>query len=665
MKKIIAAALCFITLISAVCGSACGKSEKVDNKASKHVDNSVSTEYDFIKNGTTEYSLVLPKAISKTVETAKKEFVYLFEKATGIKIKTVTDEGLTHSAENKYVSLGDTTLLSSAGIEKNSAELGLDGCRVLTKDKTIFCFGGGDSGTLNSVYFFMERTFNYETYWKDCVEIDTGVTDLKLSAYDVTEIPDIPQRASGHGYVSDTTASYDANMFVQRMKMSPNMNEFIMTMHSEFDNPNSTSKSFHNSLICFPRATYENEHSAWYSSNGDQLCYTAHGNVDEFKAMTEEAAKKVENSLKIYTPEKYPFKNTISISMEDNTNCCTCDSCKALKNAYGVESAAVIIFINRVGELVERWMNDPANASYKRDDFHIIFFAYENFVEPPVNYDEKRGVYKPKDEKVTLRDNVGVYLAPINWDYQQSPYSETNETGRKVVDAWGDISDYIYLWTYSTNFMYYMYMYDSTNFYNEGYAYLASKNVKYIFNQSQWNQAGAATAWHILKFYLESKLSWNSSLDAKVLTDNYFKAMYRDAAPTMRAIYEDMRLHLAKVCADNNLYAVRSIYMKIENKNMWQMPTLTAWMDRFDSAIETVKRYKELDKDLYDAIVNRIELEWISPAYIAMKLHSQSFEKSTRLDIINRFEKVVIKNGMIKVSDIGGTGIETVFDSLK
>ena len=61
-----------------------------------------------VKNGNTEYKLVLPETQGKYITAAESEFRTFFQEATGINIKTVTEsgEGLTHNASDKYISIG-------------------------------------------------------------------------------------------------------------------------------------------------------------------------------------------------------------------------------------------------------------------------------------------------------------------------------------------------------------------------------------------------------------------------------------------------------------------------------------------------------------------------------------------------------------------------------
>ena len=154
-----------------------------------HIYNATDTKDYLVRNGKTEYKLVIPATTTASLRTARTEFVDLFEDATGITLTVVTDNQVTDASTGKYISLGDTTLLEKSGIKIDYYELTADGHRIVTKDDDIYLCGGADEGTVFSVYTFMNLTFNYETYYFDCMEIEK-TSEKKLKNYDVTDIPD-------------------------------------------------------------------------------------------------------------------------------------------------------------------------------------------------------------------------------------------------------------------------------------------------------------------------------------------------------------------------------------------------------------------------------------------------------------------------------------------
>ena len=172
-KRIISFILAFATCCTFL--SACDKessaqeayvAKKYTYTDGVHDFTAPETEEYLVRNGNTEYSLVLPEKQGKFITVAESEFKTFFKQATGINIKTIaeSDDGLTHNATNKYISIGETKMLDSADITMDYEKLGVEGVRIVTKDNTIYLVGGSDQGTLNAVYDFMQIVFNFEIY---------------------------------------------------------------------------------------------------------------------------------------------------------------------------------------------------------------------------------------------------------------------------------------------------------------------------------------------------------------------------------------------------------------------------------------------------------------------------------------------------------------------
>lgn len=664
-KKTIQRALSLLLAAFSVVGVAagCKKKKKTSDErpvvkseytTGTHVYTATETNSVMVQNGASEYVVVIPADADETIYKAKDEFIWLFEKATNAKLRWRFDGDLTHSASEKYISIGETSLLASTGVDKEISRLGSDGHRIVTKDNSVYLWGGTPKGSLYSVYTFMSVTFGFEQYYKDCYEIQTDVTNLKLRDYDVTDIPDIAIRTDNYGLYSDTSEDYDENNFATRMMMGTHRSDPIMPVFVKYDDPNASSSDIHNCDAYLPESTYKEDHPSWYSTGGQkQLCYTARGDETELELMIEECAKKVENSLKIFTPDKYPQKNVITLTIEDTSGGCRCSACEAEIEKYTTPCGAVIKFMNRMAAKVDEWMQQPENAAYKREDFKIIFFAYNDLTYAPCKWNADTQSWDPIDESVRCADNVGVYLAPIqSIEFQLSVYDEINKRGRENIDAWASITDSVYFWTYSTNFNAIMYPYDSMNFFNsEGYQYLASKNTKYIFNQAQHIQHGTGTGWHNLKMYLDAKLSWNTTLDVDQLVDDYFNAMFKEAAPIMKSLYLDMRAYIAYINKTYNKYQVKSVYTGIDRVEYWPLNTCLSWLDKCEVAWEAIEKYKTTDPKLYEKLYYHIGAEYLFPSNHILKKLTTSVPSDRKAEIIKKYKDIVAVTGADNKSD--------------
>lgn len=662
-----------VTLISA---GACKKEETPATETAEKVTYEGTHDYTapersdyLVKNGRTEYKLVLPAEQGKYIKMAKREFTYLFAQATGIGIAVIEDTGLTHDSEAKYISLGRTSLLSSSGIEADKKQLGTEGHKIVTKDNTIYLVGGSDEGTLFAVYTFMEINFNYDCFANDCISIDKNIAELKNRDYNVTDIPDIPVRFQDGGSMMHLDTSFDEYYPARMRELHPYWdNSYELTVYPEFGVYENGKKDTNTETV-FPRSSLYNAHSSWYSDNGRQMCYSAHGNEAEFRQMTQYAAAKVIDAF-IASPasENDPPEAVVTISCEDNTEGCTCRECAKYSTQYGTDSAALIVFFNEVGRLVDEWCKGVPTGDifggdgdisvmlreqsgigdiedrtpYIREDYHIIFFAYYMYTYAPCVYEN--GEARPIDERMKLRDNVGVWLANIYTDFTQSVYSELNKKEMNNIKGWASVTDFVWNYSYWINFRTYNWFYDFFSYFNEDtYRLMAANNTKTYYHQSS-NTMSVTTNFRQLGSYLNSKLGWNSSLKAADLTEKYFNAMYKEAAPVMKRLFLEERAHYVNMNNEYSLYTSYSCGKSVGDKKYFPLQTMYAFMNRCDEAMELIAKYKAIDNELYVSLSNHINMERISPMYWTLKHYADEIsvaEKNRLISVCEEMDKTL------------------------
>ena len=191
--RLICAVLSIITVVAVFPG--CSSDKNGGKKVNpNHNFSYEETDRYILRDGVTEYKVVAPKSDVIEMSYAKTELITIFEEATGVTLKSESDEGLVHTKEGKYISLGNTSLYKSSGIDADLSAIKEDGVRIITKDNTVYLLGGSAKGVLYAVYDFLKMNFGFETYYKDCYTLDKNVKNLKLMNYDVTDIPDIDYR---------------------------------------------------------------------------------------------------------------------------------------------------------------------------------------------------------------------------------------------------------------------------------------------------------------------------------------------------------------------------------------------------------------------------------------------------------------------------------------
>ena len=617
-----------------------------------------------VRNGNTEYKLVLPETQGKYIAAAESDFRTFFQEATGINIKTVTEsgEGLTHNASDKYISIGQTKLLESADLDIDYDSLGIEGVRIVTKDNNIYLVGGADEGSLYAVYDFMQIVFDFEIYYHDCWVINKA-TDVKLRQFDVTDIPDLPLRRNGWGNVAD-----NVNNIGFRFRSPYSFSDCLIPAGDE--EHGATPQSIHNSDNVLPSSYWKVEHPRWFSDAGGnlpQLCYTAHGDKREYNAMVEQIVKVFVSNLRDYPIADFPRHNYISLTMEDNWATCSCTACVNARYLYGNDTGAVIVLCNNVMERLQEEMQKPENIEYYRKDLKLVFFAYHNFVDAPATYSEKKGEYVPNHPDLQMREDVGVYFAQsTDMQYLVNIYDEQNQEAREICLKWASLTDNVYLWTYQINFLSYLTMHDSFNFYtSEAYQFYASLGADAFSNQGA-KQLKDLSNFNGLKAFLDYKLAWDSTLDEEKLTDEWFENMYGVTAPIMRELFNAERKHNLLIMNNSGNLSNFKLSVNMYKPTYWPLSTLRSWIDSCEKALAMAEdMYAKYEPQTYQMIKEHIDMEWVPSAYLILSLYESSYIPTEEYNgYLDYFDEVFLHLGSMTVNEPGAT-LASVINGLR
>ncbi len=613
-----------------------------------------------VKNSSTDYVLVLPSVLSAELKVAKEEFLYLFKLATGINIEAISEEDATLTENSKYISIGETSLYESVAASDESKLVPYEkysaGFKIFNKGKSIFLVGGNDYGSVYAVHEFMRLTFNYESYANNCLVIDENVKQKTLYNYDVEDIPDMKYYGVNYGVYEDAY-TYDQRMFKYRMRAAVKYNEQCIPLYRP-DDPNytrSAAVATHTALTLVPIDYYNDQtkypdhyHPNWFSTaskgtkDNSQLCFTARGDKAEYDQLVDAVAEGFILGLKRNKAEETPLKVILTVGSEDNGNHCTCAACKEVIEKYGARSTLNILLLNDVIPKVEAWMQKEENAAYKRDNIKYSFIAYEALEEAPTKYNAQTGKYETTNGLVLHEKLVPTICSMNNVDFQQAFYSDANkEKQLKIYDSWKDITGEILLYTYSTNFRNPSYMYDSFSFYtNEFYRYFAEMNVQMFYNESQSGTTGAMSTFHSLKLYIDSKLTWNCNLNIEELVDNFFNAMYKDAAPQMREIFYKHRMINHQAIDKGGFYTYRSVFYGVNNKKYYELASLLSLLQDYEKAYADIEKYKTTDLELYNDLHFHISQEFVSPAVMVLDLFMDDLKVEEARAILEHFKTV-------------------------
>ncbi len=640
-KKIISVLLTLTVLFSLIACNKNGGGESVNESLGGSdipVESGlpvVNNEY-IVKNGSSEYEILYPSKATATERLAVSEFADFFKEATKISLRTTSDDKM--KADGKYISVGYTKLLENAGYTYSASELKSDGFKIKTSGDDVLIFGASDYGTIYGVYETLGYLFDFEYFFNDSYRLNKGVTNLNLYDFDVVEIPDIEYRATGYGSLS----SNPIDCFRLRMRPYP---EFFIGINGVV---------FHNGLQYVKNSPLFDY--TWISEGGDQLCYTAHGDEEELQNM-------LDASFDVLTAHliSNPTKNIVTYTIEDNQNFCTCESCISTINEYnGANSAVVILYLNKLNAMIQDWFKSEEGAPYARD-LDIVFFAYNATTDAPVVFNEETQKYEGING-LTIDKGISVLYAPIAVDFTESLTTGDNAQFYKTAKQWSDISPSMYLWLYSTNFVYYLTPYDSFDGIADNYAIAKEIKTRWIFDQAVWNDYGFTTGWSNLKSYLNAKLSWDASLDVDVLIDEYFETCFGPGANDMREYFSEMRVLTTYNKENNGLAGLRSIYQNVLQEKFWPKMILAKWIEHCDDAIAKIEPLKDNNPLAYQNYYKNIAGERLSAYYLFISLYTYNTEESIIKDYQMQFKQDAQSLGLTLTSEGNGT-VEALINS--
>lgn len=415
----------------------------------------------------------------------------------------------------------------------------------------------------------------------------------------------------------------------------------------------------HNSFDYLPVATYLKDHPAWYATEAatpvNQLCYSAHGNKEEYDSMLQTVYEGIMNSI-----AQFPDVAAISFTRQDGYGHCVCDTCTMIANEFnGSLAATYMFFLNDLDNLVQAELQRQADeAGTAKRDLTLLFFAYSSTASAPVfgtdgNYTvpstevienddgTKVNVIWKDGEPIALpyvqtyedglkcNKNVGLWYAPIDATFEESFYHAKNKEYKETFEKWCLLAERLYAWIYDTNFVQWLVPYNSHDAIPDTLRFLKANNCQYVFNQAQAN--AVCTGFGSLKTYLNMTLAREVNQNAGVLLDKYFNNYFGSASEIMREYYEQLIAHLEQLQVQYPEVFYTARRTLTEKPEYWPLAKLQGWLDLCDKAYLAVDKYKSTDPELYKVLINHIKIESLFPRFMICEYYSEYYTPADKL----------------------------------
>lgn len=516
--------------------------------------------------------------------------------------------------------------------EENGVTVPANGYTIKKVGRVVFIVANSQDNFRMGAIAFLRKVIGYEMISEDCVIY--GKAGNYLPELDLTEEPSFEVRQQQTYMTKDEVLGMG------------------LQAHTDLWIPSSEGMDMHNTLHYLPVETYGSAHSNWYNKDKLQICPTAGGKSSEFNLMVKTIA---ENML--VQINAYPNRENISFSIMDSAggDYCTCARCKLYDTVYGEGgfAAAWIDLMNAINAEIRPKLNGRK--------LNIAFLAYRDTEKAPADGNlngvtlKKRyefnddGSYVQTNEDLRCDEGVTVWLAPINAKFAENFNHKDNQEHLLTVEKWCAISDSVYVWLYGTNFINYMYPYNSWQASAENYWIFKDLGVDGVWSQSNETEA---TAFTDLKAYIDSKFTFNVDANYdKVLANyetvlnTYFTNYFGPASTQMREMFN----RIVKRCnaiEDEYDGLGRGIYDELENKSGFLgIGAKTYWAKDWVNGLVTLCNEA---KDAVDAsalsdaqktaIKSRITKESLFPRYLLCTTFASDYSSSNRKTLRQAFK---------------------------
>ena len=357
-----------------------------------------------------------------------------------------------------------------------------------------------------------------------------------------------------------------------------------------------------------------------------------------------------------------PNAKFANLGQADSPYWCDCDACTEVRETYGANSAAVILWMNEVSEQYYAWLHEE----YPERDVTLSIFAYYDTKAAPAVKDAN-GEYQAVNG-LHLENGVTVMYAPIEANRIDSMYyddvnsPDNNNQYAEIVKGWQAVADSISLWIYGTNYGTDSWItpYNAFNAIQDNYKFAKENNVFWFqYQRRNSNTDKNGVGFMNLAAYLDSKFGWNVNADYNTLVNNYFNAVYGPAAQTMLGYFHALRAQFAVI--ENNGSFSRMGETNYVEAEYWPEPLLKQYIAMCDKALAEIEPLRESGDAMYDVCREQIVLESIGPRFMLIEFYGASYHPSELLEMKTEFKSDVIDLGITLTAETATATVESLF----
>ena len=434
-----------------------------------------------------EFSLFVQPSAAKGMTDAVELLIEYAEQATGHRL------AVTEDASTEHVIVIGTTELDTEEVKAARGRIKNDGYAFVEQNGKLYITGSCTAGTVYGVYTFMENYLGVRFYAKDFI----CVRDNPIS-----RIPKDYCEVYSPAFLMRDTFWYDVSHNQTLANRLKDNSEYVVDMEGGV----SYAGSFVHTLAALSGMPHE---------IGKQPCLT-----------DEKVYQTVLGNVKAWLRAN-PQAKIISVSQNDSAAehlGCQCANCKAIDDREGTPMGSLLTFVNRIaGDIKDEF-----------PDVYVDTLAYRYTRQAP--------------KTIKPADNVIIRLCSIECCFGHPLSDEScanNAAFKKDIEEWSAICDNLYIWDYTTNFMYYLAPFPNLGVLRENVKFYKDHHVIGMFEQG--NYQSTSGEFGELRAYLLAKLLWNPDMSEQEYNRhmNEFLEDYYGAGWQHIRAYIDMTTELA------------------------------------------------------------------------------------------------------------------------
>lgn len=580
--------------------------------------------------GASDYKIALSKDASPTEQWAARELAAHLKEMTGADLPIIAEGA---DKESKLILIGDGELVRKLGVKIDARKLGDDGFVIRALDGGHLVIAGGRArGIMYGVYEVLSMLGC--RWWAPGESTIPKTKDIKLSIPPggIEKVPVLEYRDLLYGDLwlgsnkADASPADKALWLEGRRWLARNrLHAAFHEMPEELGPIEMDTAIAHGMINYLPAEKYKKDHPEWYALRGGKRM------DDHICLANEEAAKETAKNV-IAALDQHPKWRLITLGQADNGNFCTCDACKALVEKYKANSGMILPFINRVARIVKE----------KYPNVYINTNAYRWSQAAP--------------EGLRCDDNVMITIPPIACNYSEplaNGWPQENADYKRDLENWGKLTNKIYVWDYTTNFVHYVMPWPNWQVIGPNVRFFIDNKVRGIFNQGSHTtdngQFSKMTMWVL------AQAMWNPQADSMQLAREFCLGYYGPQAGPL--IYEYVTMLSDKVVKEK-------IPVWATHRTHLSAPYLTA---ELIAKAEQLFRKAETAVKADSVLLKRVEIAHFPVLYMTVKrLHAfwdavrEANPDDEGFEVFAKFARIGRAAGISRVAE--GDSASQLFD---